>query len=188
MLPCGRSPRPRSFATPTPPVTNGSVSQLAAAIATNLGCDPDVVLGITVASSIHDIGKLAVPAEILSKPGVLTEAEFALIKQHAQAGHDIVAGIDFPWPVAAMILQHHERLDGSGYPNRLGGDAIMLGARVIAVADTVEAMHSHRPYRPSLSIDTALEAIAAGRDSLYDPDAVDGCIQLFHDHDFAFTA
>ena len=123
------------------------VAELAGAIAVRLDTDPDLVAGIRVAASIHDIGKLVVPAEILSKPGRLTDTEYALAKEHAQSGHDIVVGIDFPWPVPEMILEHHERLDGSGYPRGLRGDDIGLGGRIIAVADVVEAMSSHRPYR-----------------------------------------
>ena len=163
------------------------VAELAAAIATAIGLDPDAVTGITVAAAIHDIGKLALPAEILSKPGRLTDTEFALVKEHSQAGHDIVAGIDFPWPVAEMILQHHERLNGSGYPHGLHGHDISVGARVIAVADVVEAMHSHRPYRPGLGIETALHEIANQRDTLFDPDIVDACLHLFHETGFRFT-
>ena len=132
------------------------VAELSSAIAVRLGIDPELVAGIGIAASIHDIGKLIVPAEILSKPGRLTDIEYELVKAHAQAGHDIVAGIDFPWPVAEMILQHHERLDGSGYPRGLRGDEISIGARIIAVADTVEAMSSHRPYRPGLGTEAAL--------------------------------
>ena len=124
------------------------VAELAAAISTDLALDPSVTTGMRIAASIHDIGKLAVPSEILSRPGRISGPEFSIIKGHARAGHDILAGIDFPWPVAEMILQHHERLDGSGYPAGLRGEEISIGARILAVADTVEAMQSHRPYRP----------------------------------------
>jgi PAS domain S-box-containing protein len=163
------------------------VAQLAKAIATLLEVDEDLVTGIGMAASIHDIGKLVVPAEILSKPGRLTPAEYELVKEHAQAGHDIIDHIDFPWPAAEMILQHHERLDGSGYPNGLRGEEIGLGGRIIAVADVVEAMSSHRPYRPGLGIDAALQVITDGRDTVFSPDAVDACIQLFRNYGFAFT-
>jgi PAS domain S-box-containing protein len=163
------------------------VSELAGAIAAELGIDAELVSGIRIAASIHDIGKLIVPAEILSKPGVLTKNEFALIKQHAQAGHDIVVGIDFPFPAADMILQHHERLDGSGYPQGLSGEEITIGARIIAVADVIEAMRGHRPYRPSLGIDAALQEITNSRGTLYDPSAVDACILLFREKRFAFS-
>ena len=162
------------------------VAELASAIATDLGLSADDVTGIGTAASIHDIGKLLVPAEILSKPGRLTDAEFAIIKQHAQAGRDIVAGIDFPWPVADMILQHHERLDGSGYPNNLMAEDILPGSRIIAVADVVEAMQSHRPYRPGLGIDVALAQIERDRGKLLDADAVDSCLRLFREQGFAF--
>ncbi len=163
------------------------VAELAQAIARVLGVDADLVTGIGVAASIHDIGKLTVPAEILSKPGRLSPAEYEVIKEHAQAGYDIVKSIDFPWPAADMILQHHERLDGSGYPNGLRGEEINLGARIIAVADTVEAMSSHRPYRPGLGAEAALETITDERGTLFHPDAVDACLQLFHDDGFTFT-
>jgi PAS domain S-box-containing protein len=163
------------------------VAELAAAIATDLGLGPQLTAGIRVAASIHDIGKLAVPADILSRPGRLSETEFAIIKAHTQAGHDVVVGVDFPWPVAEMILQHHERLDGSGYPSGLHGEEIAIGARIIAVADTVEAMQCHRPYRPALGTETALQTIAAGRATLFDPDVVDACSRVFGEQGFCFT-
>lgn len=164
------------------------VAQLASAIAEALEVDPALVPGIAVAASIHDIGKLAVPAEILSRPGQLSDAEFALIKNHPEAGSAIVEGIDFPWPIAEMILQHHERLDGSGYPRGLRGGEIGLGARIIAVADTVEAVQSHRPYRPALGgVDTAMDIIADERGVRLDPDAVDACIGLFRERGFHFV-
>jgi HD-GYP domain-containing protein (c-di-GMP phosphodiesterase class II) len=163
------------------------VADLASAIATELGLDPEMTTGIRLAASIHDIGKLTVPAEILSKPGRLSAAELALVREHSQAGHDIVAGIDFPWPAADMILQHHERIDGSGYPDRLRGEEIILGARIIAVADVVEAVSSHRPYRPGLGLDVALHEVRLGRGTLFDPDAVDACLRLFDDHRFQFA-
>lgn len=163
------------------------VAELATAIATALDVDADLVTGIGVAASIHDIGKLIVPAEILSKPGRLSLAEYELVKDHPQAGYDIVDRIDFPWPAAEMILQHHERLDGSGYPNGLQGEEITVGSRIIAIADVVEAMSSHRPYRPGLGVDAALQVITDGRGTLFDPDAVDACLQLFRDNDFTFT-
>lgn len=163
------------------------VADLARAIATALGVDADLVAGIGVAASIHDIGKLVVPAEILAKPGRLSALEFELIKQHSQAGYDILDRIDFPWPAAEMVLQHHERLDGSGYPNGLRGDEIGLGGRIIAIADVVEAMSSHRPYRPGLGVDAALQVIANGRGTKFCPDGADACLQLFRDHGFTFT-
>jgi PAS domain S-box-containing protein len=155
------------------------VSLLASAIGRELGLSEDDIQGIFFASVIHDVGKIRIPAELLSKPGKLTTLEFELIKSHAQAGYDIVKGIDFPWPVAQMILQHHERLDGSGYPNGLRGEAILRGAKILAVADVVEAMMSHRPYRPAIGLNAALAEIENGRGRLFDPAAVDACLALF---------
>ncbi len=155
------------------------VAKLAAAIARDLGLDKDTVKGIEVAAAIHDVGKLAIPAEILSNPGALRPAEFDLLKQHSVEGAEIVAQIPFPWPVAAMIEQHHERLDGSGYPKGLAGDEILLGSRIIAVADVVEAMSSHRPYRPALGLDRALVEVERGRGTLFDPAVVDACLRIF---------
>jgi PAS domain S-box-containing protein len=163
------------------------VGELACAIAAEIGSDPELVVGIQVAATIHDVGKLIVPAEILSSPGRLREAEFALIKEHPQAGYDIVAGIEFPWPVPEMVLQHHERLDGSGYPHGLRGTEIAMGARIIAVADTVEAITSHRPYRPALGLEVALKAVRDGRNTLFDPDVVDACCRLFDENRFSFS-
>ena len=128
---------------------------------------------------MHDIGKMAIPAEILAKPGVLTDMEFSLIKAHTQAGADILKEIDSPWPLDEIEIQHHERLDGSGYPNGLKGDEIMLEARILGVADVIEAMSSHRPYRPALGIDAALEEIRSKRGICYDSDVVDACIRVF---------
>jgi len=162
------------------------VGQLAVAIASELGLAKDEVHGLHLAASIHDLGKIQVPAEILSKPNRLTDIEFALIKAHAQTGYDILKGIAFPWPIANIVLQHHERLDGSGYPQGLKGDQILLGSRIIAVADVVEAMASHRPYRPSLGIDAALAEIERGRGTAYDPAAVDACLKLFREGRFTF--
>lgn len=162
------------------------VAQLSAAIADAMGLDETTIHGIRTAAGLHDLGKIAIPTEILSKPGRFTPAEFELVKGHVQAGYDIVSKIDFPWPVADMILQHHERLDGSGYPNGLRGAEISLGARIIAVADVVEAMASHRPYRVGLGIDAALAEITANRDTLFDPDVVDTCARLFATGAFTF--
>jgi diguanylate cyclase (GGDEF)-like protein len=152
------------------------VADIAGATGRALGYDAWTVKGITLAASIHDIGKIAIPAEILSKPARLTNAEFELMKGHPRAGHDMLAGIEFPWPVSDMIIQHHERLDGSGYPNGLHADQIGIGARIIAVADVIEAMSAHRPYRSSMGIDAALEAVNAGRGTLFDSDVVDACL------------
>ena len=162
------------------------VAELAVAIAVDLGLNQHDVDGIRLAAKVHDIGKLAIPSQILNKPSHLRPTEFALIKEHAQAGSDIVRSIDFPWPVADVILQHHERLDGSGYPAGLVGDEILLGARIIAVADVVEAMSSHRPYRASLGIAAALSEIERGRGTLYDAKVVDVCVRRFREDGWRF--
>lgn len=160
------------------------VAELAVAIARKLGLQEDRVDGIRLGGLVHDVGKIYIPAEILNRPGRLTEAEFALIRSHPEVGAEIVRGIDFPWPVRDMILQHHERLDGSGYPGGLRGGAICREARILAVADVVEAMSTHRPYRPALGLGTALQEIEAGRGARYDPDAVDACLTLFRREGF----
>jgi HD-GYP domain-containing protein (c-di-GMP phosphodiesterase class II) len=136
---------------------------------------------------LHDLGKISIPTEILSKPGKLSDAEFGLIKSHSQAGYEIVKEIRFPWPVAEAILQHHERMDGSGYPQGLTGPDITLEARILAVADVVEAMSSHRPYRAALGLDRALEEIAQKKGVLYDPEVVDACIKVCTEDKFTFA-
>ncbi len=155
------------------------VADLARSIAAEMGLASDQIEGLRMASTIHDIGKIAVPAEILIKPGQLTDIEYSLIKIHSQAAYDILQDIDFPWPIARMVLEHHERLDGSGYPQGLSGDQILLESRIIAVADVVEAMASHRPYRPALGIDVALDEIRSHRGIRYDATVVDACLKLF---------
>jgi len=160
------------------------VANLARAIATEMGLSEEQIDGIRMAGVVHDLGKISVPAEILSKPGELTEVEFRLIKSHPQVGYDILKEIDFPWPVAQIVLQHHERMDGSGYPRGLKGAEILLEARILGVADVVEAMASHRPYRPALGVDKALEEISKNRGILYDPEAVDACLRLFTQRGF----
>ena len=155
------------------------VASLSAAVASELGLDDIALAGIRLAANIHDIGKLGVPAEILSRPGRLRPAELQLIQEHPRAGHDIMAGVTLPWPVAEMILQHHERIDGSGYPDGLQREQISMGARIIAVADTVEAIASYRTYRAALGIDAALGQIADGRSTKFDPDVVDVMLDLF---------
>jgi HD-GYP domain-containing protein (c-di-GMP phosphodiesterase class II) len=135
---------------------------------------------------IHDLGKISIPAEILSKPGRITEIEFDLIKTHPRAGYDILKTNEFPWPIAQMVLQHHERMNGSGYPVGLSGEGILLESRILGVADVVEAMASHRPYRPALGIDKALKEISGNKDSLYDPEVVEACLTLFKEKKFAF--
>jgi HD-GYP domain-containing protein (c-di-GMP phosphodiesterase class II) len=144
-----------------------------------LGLVDEQLAGLRLGAIVHDLGKIHVPAEILSKPGRLSKLEFELIKAHPQSGYDILKGIEFPWPIAQIVLQHHERLDGSGYPQGLKGDAIILEAKILAVADVVEAMASHRPYRPGLGIDQAIEEIRTGRGGRYDPAVVDACVKLF---------
>jgi PAS domain S-box-containing protein len=163
------------------------VAEIATAIARELALPEDEVKGIGVASTIHDIGKIAIPAEILTRPGKLTAAEFEIVKSHSQAGHDIVADVPFPWPVAEMILQHHERLDGSGYPNALRGSAILPGSLILGVADVVSAMSEHRPYRPALGLEVALGEIESKRDQLYDADVVDACLRLYREGQLRLT-
>ena len=141
-----------------------------------------------MAGVIHDIGKMVVPAEILSKPGKITEHEFGIIKSHPEVGYNILKKIDFPWPIAQIVYQHHERMDGSGYPQGLLGKDILLEARIMAVADVVEAMASHRPYRPALGIDMALEEISKNRGVIYDPEAVDACLRIFKEERFKLSA
>jgi PAS domain S-box-containing protein len=160
------------------------VADLARAIGREMGLSDDVQEGLHFGALIHDLGKVQIPAEILSKPTRLSKIEFELIKTHPQTGYDIVKGIDFPWPVAEMVHQHHERLDGSGYPQGLKGDAIALEARILAVADVVEAMASHRPYRPGLGIEAALKEIETKRGSSFEPAAVDACLRLFREKRF----
>ena len=171
------------------PYTSGHqrrVCQLAVRIAQEMELPEDKVEGIRIASLIHDIGKIGLPAEILSKPTKLTDIEFSLIKGHSQIGYDILKSNDFSYPIAQIVLQHHERLNGSGYPNNLKGDEILLEAKIIGVADVVEAMSSHRPYRPALGIDKALEEITQNRGTLYDPEVVNVCLRLFKEKGFKF--
>ena len=162
------------------------VAKLAAAIGGELGLPEDQIRGIFLAGLIRDVGKINIPAEILSKPGKLTSIEMQFIQTHPQAGYDIIKGIEFPWPIAEAILQHHERLDGSGYPRGLAAEAVIVEARILAVADVTEAMTAHRPYRPALGLDAALAEIETGKGRLYDPAAVDACIALFRNKGFAF--
>ena len=159
-------------------------ANLARAIATEMGFSPEKVEGIRMAGYIHDIGKLSIPAEILSKPTKLSEIEFALIKEHSRSGYEILKDVESPWPLAEMVYQHHERMDGSGYPRKLQGNAIIIEARILAVADVVEAMASHRPYRPSLGIDLALAEIEKNRGIIYDDDVVGACVIMFREKGF----
>ena len=164
------------------------VSKLAEAIAARLTLPEDQRAGIRIAGAVHDLGKIAIPADLLSKPGKLSEIEFEFIKRHTQVGYEMIRNISFPWPIADTIYQHHERLDGSGYPQGLSGNDIGIEARIIAVADVVEAMTSHRPYRSALSIDTALNEIEDKRGILYDSDAVSACLSLFSENIFSFSS
>ena len=154
------------------------VSNLAAAIAEEMNLSQEQIEGVRIAGVIHDLGKIHIPAEILTKPGKLTEIEYSLVKSHPSIGYDLLKNIDFPWPLAAIVHQHHEKIDGSGYPNGLKKDEILIEARILTVADVVEAMSSHRPYRPALDIKYAKEEIKKNRDSLYDKDVVDACLKV----------
>lgn len=164
------------------------VAELATAIAGEMNLTEEQIRGIHFAAIIHDLGKIHIPAEILAKPGRLSEIEFMLIKTHPQEGYDILKDVKFPWPIAETILQHHEKLDGSGYPRGLRGDEIRLEARILTVADVVEAMYSHRPYRSALGIKPALDEIRRGRGAEYDSTVVDTCLQLFMEKNFRFSA
>jgi len=155
------------------------VANLAQAIARELGLPDEQITGIHLAATIHDLGKIHIPAEILSKPGKLSALEYKFMQTHPQAGYDILKDVKFPWPIAEMVLQHHESLDGSGYPRGLKGDQILLEAKIIAVADVVEAITSHRPYRPGLGIDVALDEIKRYRGVRFDEKVVDACVKLF---------
>ncbi|MGA2159516.1 MAG: PAS domain S-box protein [Dehalococcoidia bacterium] len=162
------------------------VADLATTIATEMKLEDTRIDQLRMAAIIHDIGKIFVPSDILSKPGKLTDMEFRLVKTHSQHGYDIVKGMDLPGSVAQAVLQHHERLDGSGYPNQLKGGDILLEAKILAIADVVEAMSSHRPFRSALGIDKAFEEIAKNKGKLYDPDVVDICLTVFNTHKFEF--
>jgi len=162
------------------------VSNLARAIATEMGLSKDQIEGVRISGIVHDLGKISVPSEILSKPGDITQIEYSLINTHPQKGFEILESINFPWPIAKIVLQHHERLDGSGYPAGLKKDKILIEAQVLMVADVVEAMSSHRPYRPSRGNQMALEEIMKNRDILYNKDAVDACLKLFLNKGFKF--
>jgi len=164
------------------------VADLSSAIAKELGFSKEQTEEIYLDAAVHDIGKIALPVEFLVKPGRLSEMELELFKPHAEMGYKILKPIGFPWPIAQVVLQHHERMDGSGYPRGLAGEEIVMEARILGVADTVEAMASDRPYRPALGIDKALEEIQRHRGVLYDPAVVDACLKLFTEKGFEFTA
>jgi len=164
------------------------VAEIAVAIGAELRFGARRKEGLRVAGYLHDVGKITIPSEILAKPGKLSATEFQLIQGHAQASYDVLKDVEFPWPVAQAALQHHERGDGSGYPQGLKGEAILIEARVMAVADVVEAMSSHRPYRAGLGIDKALAEIERGRGTLYDPNVADACLKLFRDKSYVIPA
>jgi PAS domain S-box-containing protein/putative nucleotidyltransferase with HDIG domain len=164
------------------------VAEIAVAIGAELGFNAHRQQGLRVAGYLHDVGKINVPAEILSKPGKLSAAEVAIIREHSQTGYDVLKEVEFPWPVAQVALQHHERIDGSGYPQGLKGDEIILEARIMAVADVVESMASHRPYRAALGIANALAEIERGRGTAFDADAADACLRLFRENRYQITS
>ena len=171
------------------PYTSGHqkrVAALACTIAKYMDLSKDQINAIRMAGVIHDLGKIAIPSEILSKPGRLSEIEFSLLKTHPQVGFDILKDISFNLPIAQIVYQHHERMDGSGYPQGLKGDKILLEARIMAVADVVEAMASHRPYRQALGLDMALEEISKNKGTIYDTDAVNACLKVFREEGFKF--
>jgi len=173
------------------PYTSGHqqrVADLSRTLARSIGLSDNEVEGIYIAAAIHDIGKISLPAEILSKPVQLSDIEVSLIQAHSQTGYDILKGIEFPWPIAEIVLQHHERLDGSGYPRGLRGDNILMAARIIGVADVVETMASHRPYRPSRGIDKALEEITQNKGVLYEPRVVEACLNIFENREFQLSS
>ncbi len=164
------------------------VAQLAVAIGSELNLPDEQITALRMAALIHDIGKITVPSELLSKPGALTLLEYKLVQIHVETGFDLLRNLELPWNVAEVVHQHHERCDGSGYPNQLASTQILFKAKVLAVADVVEAMSSHRPYRPSLGATFALNEIEQSKGKLFDPDAVDACIKLFCEKGFCFDA
>ncbi|HNV46201.1 MAG TPA: HD domain-containing phosphohydrolase [Spirochaetota bacterium] len=163
------------------------VADLSKEIGSVMGLDDETIEGLYLAGVVHDIGKIYVPAEILTRPSKLSPVEFSMIKEHSEAGYQILKNIEFPWPIAEAVYRHHERLDGSGYPGNLTGKDIILEARILAVADVVEAMASHRPYRPSLGLEPALDEIAKNRGRLYDPAVVDACSHLFRNRGYRLS-
>ena len=163
------------------------VADISIAIAGLMKLSPEQTKGLEMAALIHDLGKINVPYEILNKPGRLTSTEFEIIKSHPKIGYDIMKTIDFPWPLARAVYQHHERIDGSGYPEGVSGGDIILEAKILAVSDVVEAMASHRPYRPAIGLTVALEEIENKRGTLYDPDIVDACLVLFREKNFTIN-
>ncbi|MEN6489844.1 MAG: HD-GYP domain-containing protein, partial [Smithella sp.] len=162
------------------------VTQLATAIAEQMELPAETREAIRVSALLHDLGKIYIPAEILSKPGHISNIEREFIRTHPQVGYEILKSIEFPWPIAEIVLQHHERMDGSGYPRGLRNGDLLIEARIVGLADVVESMGSHRPYRPTLGIERALEEISKNRGILYDPNVVDACLALFRDKNFRF--
>ena len=162
------------------------MADLSRAIAAEMCLDNNRIDGIRMAGVVHDLGKMSIPAEILSKPTRLSEIEYSLIKTHPQSGYDILKDVEFPWPIAQIVLQHHERIDGSGYPAGLKGEEILMEARIIAVADVVEAIASYRPYRPGLGMEKALGEIIQNKGILYDAAVVDACLLLFNEKGYKF--
>ncbi len=160
------------------------VADIAKEIAKDMGLKRDIIESVNLAGQIHDLGKIAIPAEILNKPGRINEIEFALIKTHSQMGYDILKNIDFPWPIADIVLQHHEKFNGTGYPNGVKGEDILIQARIITVADVLEAMASHRPYRAALGIDAAFDELQKNRGIHFDPEVVDSCVRIFKEKGF----
>jgi HD-GYP domain-containing protein (c-di-GMP phosphodiesterase class II) len=160
------------------------VAQLACAIAREMNLPDEQICGIRITGEVHDIGKIAVPADILNKPGKLSAEEFSIVKTHPQVAYDILRNLDFPWPVAETVLQHHERLNGSGYPRGISGEDIILEARILCVADVIESMASHRPYRPALGEKKALDEIVKNSGTLYDPMVADACSRLSNNGGF----
>jgi response regulator RpfG family c-di-GMP phosphodiesterase len=172
------------------PYTSGHqhrVAELAQAIAKEINLPAESIEGVHMAASIHDIGKISLPAEILSKPGKLTEIELKMIQTHSKVGYDVLKGIDFPWPIAQIVLQHHERMDGCGYPHGLGGNEILIESRIVGAADVVETMASHRPYRPAMGLDKALGEVSGNKGKLYDEKVVNACLKLFNERGFKFS-
>jgi putative nucleotidyltransferase with HDIG domain len=169
------------------PYTSGHqtrTADIARSIAMEMGLSREQIDGIRLAGSVHDIGKLSIPAEILSKPTKLTDLEYSLIKEHSRVGYEMLKNVESPWPLAQIVYQHHERMNGSGYPRNLKGDEILMEARIMAVADVVESMASHRPYRPALGIEAALEEIEKNKGILYDPAVADACLRLFREKNY----
>lgn len=164
------------------------VSELARRIAENMDLPKEQIEGIRMAGVIHDIGKMHIPSEILNRPGRLTDDEYNIIKTHAQVGYDILKGVEFPWPIADIVHQHHEKVDGSGYPLGLTNGNILMEARILCVADVVEAMSSHRPYRPALGMDKALEEVCKNRDIYYDSNVADACLKVIKETGFEFES